>query len=254
MTYSDETETSDSSNLAVGDFDNDNHLDLIIVNYWANDGIRLLRGNANGTFTAQTGTNPSICNGTSFIAVGDFNNDRQLDLVITDHYTGYMCVLFGNGTGYFGESTSFLTNCYNSPVPIVVNDFNNDSQLDVVVANSGGSTMKVFLGNDNGTLREEMKYSTGRYARPGMLMTGDYNTDGRLDIAFGNTGIPNVGVFFGIGNGTFFGRTTFSTVTHGMSSAMASSDFNSDGKLDLAIVEISQYNITILLNTCNSLV
>ncbi|CAF1199869.1 unnamed protein product [Adineta ricciae] len=252
MTYSDETETSDSSNLAVGDFDNDNHLDLIIVNYWGDDRIRLLRGSANGTFIAQTGTNPSICEGTSFIAVGDFNNDGQLDLIVTDHYTGHMCVLFGNGTGYFGESVSFLTDFYNSKVPIVVNDFNNDSQLDVVVANAGGSTIKVFLGNDNGTLKEEMEYSTGRYARPGMLVTGDYNTDGRLDIAFGNTGIPNVGVLFGRGNGTFFGRTTFSTVTRSISSAMASSDFNSDGKLDLAIVEGSQHNVTILLNTCDS--
>ncbi|CAF1660472.1 unnamed protein product, partial [Rotaria magnacalcarata] len=70
------------------------------------------------------------------------------------------------------------------PSSVVVSDFNNDTRLDIVVANVYGNDVSVLLGYDNGSFQNQMTFSTGSY--PLSLAVSDFNNDTRLDIVVAN--------------------------------------------------------------------
>jgi len=62
---------------------------------------------------------------------------------------------------------------------------------------------------------------------------GDFNNDGKLDLATANNGDGTVTLLLGKGDGTFI-RASAYTVGKGPN-AIVAADFNGDGKLDLAV-------------------
>ena len=101
---------------------------------------------------------------------------------------------------------------YNTdPRSVAIGDFNNDSWLDFVVTNRVVNNISVFLGSTNGTFSRPTTYSTGSYSLPDKITVADLNNDQRLDIVVAYFGINSVGIFLGIGDGTFVNYTTVST-------------------------------------------
>jgi hypothetical protein len=88
--------TGDSSrpvSVALGQFNNDTHLDIAVANYDTHN-IGIFLGYGNGTFTSQTTTSVGASRPVS-MAVGDFNNDHWLDIVVSNNGTntiGIRCV------------------------------------------------------------------------------------------------------------------------------------------------------------------
>jgi hypothetical protein len=122
-----------------------------------------------------------------------------------------------------------------APLSVVTADFNNDSVLDIAVANSGGNNVSVLLGNADGTFRAAQNSATGYLPR--CLAVGDFNKDGKLDLATANAG--DVSVLVGNGNGTF---GTPANINTGYSpSSVAVGDFNADGNLDLGVASSLYY-------------
>ncbi|CAF5043191.1 unnamed protein product, partial [Rotaria sp. Silwood1] len=72
------------------------------------------------------------------------------------------------------------------PWPVTVVDFNNDTRLDIVVANFGDNTVSILLGYGNGSFANQTTYSTG--AAPQSVAVGDFNNDTLLDIVVANFG------------------------------------------------------------------
>jgi uncharacterized repeat protein (TIGR01451 family) len=68
------------------------------------------------------------------------------------------------------------------------------------------------------------------------IAVGDFNGDGKLDIAAANHDSSNVSILLGIGNGTFQAAVNYSSGNS--PSYVMVGDFNGDGKLDLAVMEI----------------
>jgi hypothetical protein len=68
---------------------------------------------------------------------------------------------------------------------------------------------------------------------PETVATGDFNGDGKLDLAVGENGSNSVSILLGNGNGTFRAQVDYA-VGLGPSSVVVG-DFNGDGKLDLAV-------------------
>ncbi|CAF4366284.1 unnamed protein product, partial [Adineta steineri] len=97
------------------------------------------------------------------------------------------------------------------PHSIAVADFNNDHLPDIVVPNSGTSTLGIFLRQNNTTFRDQITYSTGSGSLPYTVCVGDFNHDQHIDIAVANYGANNIGIFLAKGNGTFMTQITFST-------------------------------------------
>ena len=167
---------------------------------------------------------------------------------ITGQISGVSSVALGYGKGAFSTAGNLFTSGF--PEGVAVGDFNGDGKLDAIVA-SGGSTMypgaglTVSLGNADGTFTQAngSPIPVGQYLSA--ISTGDFNGDGKLDIAATDSTGNAVIILLGNGDGTFGAPTTM-PVGSGPT-AIVAGDFNSDGKLDLAVANYGAGTVTLLL-------
>ena len=177
--------------LTVGDFNGDGKLDLATANVNINS-VSVLLGNGNGTFgppaIIPVGLEPIS------VAVGDFNGDGKLDLATANYGSINVSVLLGNGNGTFGAATNFSV--WAGPSSVAVADFNGDGKLDLATTNNAvesvNDNVSVFLGAGNGTFGTATNFSVG--LGPESVAVGDFNGDGKLDLAAANAGSNNVSV------------------------------------------------------------
>jgi hypothetical protein len=99
------------------------------------------------------------------------------------------------------------------------------------------------LGNGDGTFRAAVNYDVG--SLPSSAAVGDFNGDGKLDVAVTNAGNNNVSVLLGNGDGTLQAAANYGTGSE--PSFVAVGDFNGDGKLDLAVTNATSNNVSVLL-------
>ena len=154
------------------------------VNY-ATDSVGLFLGYFGESFVGAPAYSTGSSSRPTSVAVGDFNNDTRLDVVVANNGTDSVMILFGSGYGTFISETIYSTGNGSQPCWVAVGDFNNDNQLDVVVANSGTNSIGVFLSNGSGTFSNQMMYFTGVRSQPYSVVVVDFNNDTRLDIAVG---------------------------------------------------------------------
>jgi Bacterial Ig-like domain (group 3)/FG-GAP-like repeat/FG-GAP repeat len=182
------------------------------------------------------------------VAVGDLNGDGKLDLVTTNDGDSTVSVLLGNGNGTFQPHVDYPTGF--GPTEVAVGDFNGDGKLDLAVATQCGTTplqncfgegaggtgtVSILLGNGDGTFQPHVEYPGAKGGTLAGITVGDFNGDGKADVAATDNGIntSGVSVFLGSGDGTFQPHMDLSTGSDSQPEAVAAADFNGDGKLDL---------------------
>ena len=166
-------------------------------------------------------------------------------------------------TGNTGNSAAF--NLASSPVvgfnpaSVAAGDFNEDGELDLAVANACGTdptckspgSVSILLGDGKGNFTLASSPATGMW--PYAVAVGDFNGDGKLDLAVVNTcgddpscvSAGTVSVFLGDGAGNF---TLASSLPAGSRpQSVVVGDFNGDGTLDLAVANTSSNTVSILL-------
>jgi len=131
------------------------------------------------------------------------------------------------------------------PWGLAAGDFNGDHTIDLAVTNNNAkpgtrTQVKVLLGEGNGLFQKPAGYSVGN--TPLSVAVGDFNGDGKLDLAVANLLEPNgrpgkISVLLGNGDGTFQKQVTYKAVDELLHVAVG--DFNGDGKPDLAVVGFS---------------
>ncbi|CAF1458587.1 unnamed protein product, partial [Rotaria sp. Silwood1] len=175
------------------------------------------------------------------VALGDFDNDTVLDMVIANHLVNKIAVYLGNGDGTFKNPTMYSTGSYSSPYMVTVADLNNDNRLDLAVANFGTNNVQIFHGFGNGSFASQIELSTGS-SRPIAIIAVDFNNDSILDIATANHETHSVSIFYGYGHGNFSPPITYTTGYDSLPSSLAAGDFNNDNHLDLAIANYGTNN------------
>ena len=238
------------NSVAVGDFNGDGHTDLTVSN---GDSVSVLLGNGDGTFQAAVPYTAGV--GPQGLAVGDFNGDGKADIAVVN--TSGVSILLGNGDGTFQAAVNVSGAGGNA---IAAGDFNGDGTADLGVMSPGcylnmlalcsGFTpgdVSVLLGNGDGTFRAPVIYPN---ASGDSVVIGDFNGDGKADLAIGVAGVSaklifygDVEVLLGKGDGTFQPAVNYPLPGSGAHSIVAG-DFNGDGKTDLAVVSAG---VTVLL-------
>jgi RHS repeat-associated protein len=232
--------------IAVGDFTGKGKLDLAVPNFYDST-VTILLSNGDGTFTPAIGNPVAVGWNPVFAAVGDFNGDGKLDLAVANSGRNTVTILLGNGDGTFTPASGSPVAVGNVPYSIAVGDFNGDGKLDLAVANSGSNTVTILLGNGDGTFTPAIGSPVAVGSKPYSVAVGDFNGDGRLDLAVAN-GLDNtVTILLGNGDGTFTPAIGSPVAVGSVPFTIAVGDFDGDGKPDLAVANGRDTTVTILL-------
>jgi Bacterial Ig-like domain (group 3)/FG-GAP-like repeat len=189
--------------LAVADFNNDGNADLAVVNgYQTGDGISVLEGNGDGTFTPFAGSPIPLPNGAGpgAIVAADFNGDGNADIAVANFLdptinNGSVDIFLGNGKGAFTASAQSPINVGPSPFAMTALDYNGNGITDLAVANYAPAgyndnpatppppgTVTLLIGKGDGTFSTPLApFPVGQL--PNDVVTADFNGDGKPDLA-----------------------------------------------------------------------
>jgi hypothetical protein len=234
-----------NSGVSFGDYDNDGHLDLAVMDSYSNDS-RLYRNQGNGQFHDVVDSAGLGDFQGGKCAWADVDNDGYLDLYIGRSRPEHQGILFmNNGDGTFRDATA----ASNTGVPcscggIAFGDYDNDGDQDLYIANgtSNWLTRNVLFENDGSGIFTDVALEAGvggdeKYYSSASW--GDYNNDGYLDLF-----LTNLSIFGTTYRNSLYknnGDGTFSNVTSGAGIGIVSSnsatwgDYDNDGYLDIYV-------------------
>lgn len=141
-----------------------------------------------------------------------------------------------------------------NPYFIFVADLDGDGDVDLATANEGlppdsNGSVSVLLNEGNGTFAVPVEYEVG--VAPEFVSGSDFNGDGKVDLAVGNTGLPysnagNVSILLNAGDGTFADPVNYAGGEDVR--AVCCADLDGDNDVDLAVAIFDVHMVAILLN------
>jgi hypothetical protein len=196
----------------------------------------------------------SVGRGPNGLAAADFNHDGIQDLVAVNAADNTFSYLQGNGDGTFRAPTNFSMSSAAGALPsaITAADFNRDGNFDLAVthptstASGFGNTVTIHIGDGAGRFSNGGTFTTGGSDTD--ITGGDFNEDGKADLAVGACDQQSVFVHLGNGDGTFRLVTQVFVGGCGGGSLLSvtATDFNDDRHLDLVASGIGDNTVTSL--------
>lgn len=228
--------------LVTSDFNQDDRPDLAVVNF-GGDSVAILQGDGRGGFTPPqliaVGTGPSA------IGVGSFGTDTSNDLAIVNSLSDSVSVLYGDGRGQFPHVATFPVAA--RPSFLIIGDTNRDGHQDLVVGSQFSESVAILLGDGHQLGAPTNSKLTG-VARPSLAE--DFDQDGEMDLVNPDEAAGVVEVLPGTGPGRF--GTPVRVFVGRDPHAVATGDFDRDGRVDIAVMHRASQSIAILLNRSRS--
>jgi hypothetical protein len=242
----------DPTSLVAGDFNGDGNLDLAVTCAETNDVVVLL-GDGKGLFGPAVAYEAGLF--PAGLVTGDFTGTGRSDLVTANYNANNVSLLRDNSNGTFRAAVDYRAR---TPQGVAFGDFNGDGAADVVVIQAQTvrrtTNLTTYLGNGNGeftkVVKTALRVGGSDTAAPIGLAIGDFNRDGKLDVALvgpSNHAGQSVAIFFGQGDGTFVAGPTYAVDVHSASSVILAADLNGDGILDLVVGGCGGNCVSVLL-------
>jgi fibronectin-binding autotransporter adhesin len=197
----------------------------------------IVLGNTTGanTQSISIGTNATAGSTTNTTIGSTVAGTTTLQSATTTQSIGSTGVLVKTGTN---QTTAFQVQNTGSAAVLTADTVNN-----IVSVGSAPATYVSLVGA--GTLAAKTDNTTG--TSPYLVTTGDFNNDGKLDMAVTNSGSNTVSVFIGTGTGTFAAKVDYATGT--TPNGITIGDFNGDGILDLAVANSGSNTVSVFIGT-----
>ncbi len=170
------------------------------------------------------------------VAVGDFDEDGQADLVVANDGANTVSIKVGDGAGGFTQGGEYAVGA--NPDSVAVADFDVDGHADLAVANTGSDTVSVLLGNGTGGFGPPIDTAAGT-AWPSFLSVGDFDGDAKPDLLVNPYNSNTVTILSGDGTGAFTSTTLILADQNRKVTTVA--DFNGDGRSDFATDSVRVY-------------
>lgn len=225
--------------VAHGDFNNDGREDLMVLNFGTTSSGLLYLSSGDGTYQAPVTLPQAVF--FNAVAVGDFNQDGKLDFAASGPSGSQLSIYLGNGDGTF-QARKIVTDSTASGENIqglAAADLNHDGKTDLVeiVENKalGGDSVQIWISNGDGTFTAGQRNSGSQIIGGFGTFAGDFDGDGKADIAtiYADKGPVTVQVWFGDGAGHLGSPFTITDPHNYDSLSMQVADFNDDGRSDL---------------------
>jgi len=231
-----------NSSVAWGDYDNDGDLDVLLSGFSASSASSdsIVYRNDRGRFI-RIAALPRV--GSSAVAWGDYDNDGDLDILLTGLQSSGGSLLglskiFRNDNGNFVEIPTALAQVGSSAV--AWGDYDNDGDLDILLAGIDRNSTRLakIYRNENGSF-VDINASLVGFER-GSVAWGDYDNDGDLDILLNgedNSNTPISKIYRNTGG-------NFTDINAGLSDVRLGSsvwgDYDNDGALDILLTGLTK--------------
>lgn len=239
------TDNSCGGGVEFGDINEDGKLDLVVADHCRGLAIYLGDGKGNwerletdqGSFVRKDLDKeklglPSI--GFEDCAVGDVDKDGHLDIVAIGSFEGGINVFHGDGTGRKWKMIPNSLPTTGWANEVVLTDVTGDGILDIVTSYSEG--VRVWAGDGKGGWepRSDGLPSPSVHGLYMGVAVGDFNADGRPDIAAANW-FNDVEMFQQNENGSWKMMPAVFTEMVGGANGVGWADLDGDGHLDLIV-------------------
>ncbi|MEG5129500.1 FG-GAP-like repeat-containing protein, partial [Microcoleus sp. ARI1-B5] len=188
--------------VSIGDLNSDGLPDLAVANINSNSVSILLNTTATGATTPTFATQVTFATGAGpyVVSIGDLNSDGLPDLAVGNTSSNNVSILLnttatGATTPTFATQVTFATGA--GPYGISIGDINSDGKPDLATANNFSYNVSILLnttttGAATPTFAPQVLFPIGRFSRS--VSIGDFNSDGKPDLAVGNPGENNAGI------------------------------------------------------------
>lgn len=147
----------------------------------------------------QRGLSFSMGEKVAAMATADLDNNERPDLVLAFENRQEVSVFLtpaDSGPLFTGADHYTVGN---GPVFIATGDLDDEHGLDLVVVNSGSSTISVLLNHGDGTFAAARTVAVG--LGPRVVQLADFNADGHLDAITSNLASKDIDILLGSGDG-----------------------------------------------------
>jgi hypothetical protein len=251
------------ASLVVTDLNQDGRPDAVVTHIFNNSISVFLNTTASGASTPAFAAQQTFVVGSFYtrgIDAADFNGDGLIDVVVTHDDSSpspAVAVLInttapGAPAATFAPPQDFPAGV--SPWSVTVADLEGDGMPDIVVNELNPPQLWV-LSNATTPGAASVSFSASPPipigTTPRAVAIADLDGDGRRDLIIANDGDNTVGILrnvtpAGATTAAFAAQQTFGVPPHPVD--LVATDFNGDGRIDIAVADFTTFDATLLLN------